>query len=78
MFIGDSIVVEITRYQNICKKYFKSPETVNCGIHGDKTQHFLWRAKNLFIRPSVKFIVVHCGTNNLEYNNPINIAIGNS
>ena len=54
----------------------KSPKTVNCGILGDKTQHVLWGAKNLFISPSVKFIVVHFGTNNLDYNNPIDIAKG--
>ena len=57
------------------KKYFKSPNTVNCGIPGDKTQHVLCRAKNLGILPSVKFIVV-CGINNLDYNNPIDIAKG--
>ena len=57
-------------------KHFKSPKTVNSGIPGDKTQHVLWRAKNLFIPPSVTFIAVHCGTNNLDYNNPIGIAKG--
>ena len=77
LLVGDSIVVERTWYQIIWKKYFKSPKTVNCGIAGDKTQHVLWRAKNVFIPPSVKFIVVHCGTNNLEYNDPIDIAQGN-
>ena len=76
LLIGDSIVVGLTRYQYIWKKYFKFPKTVNCGIPGDETQHVLWRAKNLFIPPSVKFIVVHCGTNNLDYNNPIDIAKG--
>ena len=74
LFIGDSIVAGLTRYQNIWKKYFKSPKTVNCGIPGDKTQHVFWRATNLFIPPSAKSIVVHCGTNNLDYNNPIDIA----
>ena len=47
LLIGDSIVVAITRYQNIWKKYFKFQKTVNGGIPGDKTQHLLWRAKNL-------------------------------
>ena len=76
LLIGDSIVVGLTRYQNICKKYFQFPKTVNCVIPGDKTQHVLWRAKNLFIPPSVKFIVIHCETNNLDYNDPIDIAKG--
>ena len=76
LLIGDYIVVWLTRYQNIWKKYFKFPKTVNCGIPGDKTQHFRWRAKNLFIPPSVKFIVIHRGTNNLDYNDFIDIAKG--
>ena len=60
LLIGDSTVVGLTRYKNIWKKYFKFPKTVNCGIPGDKTQHVPWRAKNLFIPPSLKFIVIHC------------------
>ena len=68
LLIGDSIVVGLSRYQNICKKYFKSPKTVNCGIPGDKTQHVLWRA--------VKLLVIRCGTNNFNYNDPIDIAKG--
>ena len=51
LLVGNSIVAGLTRYQNIWKKYFKSPKTVNCGIPGDKTQHVLWKAKNLFIPP---------------------------
>ena len=68
--------IRLSRYQNIWKKYFKSPKTVNCGMPGDKTQHVPWRAKNLFIHRSVKFIVVHCETNNLDYNDSIDIAKG--
>ena len=45
-------------------------------LPGDKTQHVLWRAKNLFIPLSVKFIVIHCGTNNLDYNDPIDNTKG--
>ena len=76
LLIGDSIAAGLTCYQNVWKKYFKFPKTVNCGTPRDKTQHVLWRAKNLFIPPSVKFIVIHRGTNNLDYNDPIDIAKG--
>ena len=41
-----------------------------------KTQHVLWRAENLVIPSSVKFIIVHCGTNNLDYDDPNCIAKG--
>ena len=39
-------------------------------------KHVLWRAKNLFIPQSVKFIVINCETNNLDSNDPIDIAKG--
>ena len=48
-------------------------KTVNCSIPGDKTQHVLWRA---IYSTSVKFISIHCGTNNLDYNNSIDVAKG--
>ena len=76
LLIGDSIVAGLTWYQNIWKKYFKFQEIVNCGIPGGNPQRVLWKAKNLFIPPSVRFIVIHCGANNLDYNDPIDIAKG--
>ena len=41
LLIGDSSFAGLTRCQNIWKKYFKFPKTVNCDIPGDKTQHVL-------------------------------------
>ena len=76
LIIGDSTVAGLSHYQNVWKKYFKFPKTVNCGIPGGKTQHVLWRAKNLFNPRSVKFIAIYCGTNNLDYNDPIDNAKG--
>ena len=72
--MGDSIVARLSRYQNLCKKYFKNITTVNCGISGDKAEHGLWRAKDLFIPPSIKFIIMQCGTNNLYPNDLYVIA----
>ena len=59
LLIGHSNTVGLTCYQNVWNKYFNFQKTVHCGIHGDKTQHVLWRVKNLFIPPSAKFIVIH-------------------
>ena len=36
----------------------------------------MWTAENLVIPSSVKFIIVHCGTNNLDYDDPNCIAKG--
>ena len=76
LLIGDSIIYGLSRYKNVWNKYFGFSKTVNCGISGDKTQHVLWRAENLVIPSSVKFIIVHCGTNNLDYDDPNCIAKG--
>ena len=70
LLIGDPIVAGLSCYKNVWQKYFKSPKTVNCSIPGDKTQHVLWRAENLPIRSSIIFIVIHCGTNNLDFDDP--------
>ena len=76
LLIGDSIIYGLSRYKNVWNKYFGFSKTVNCGISVDKTQHVLWRAENLVIPSSVKFIIVHCGTNNLDYDDPNCIAKG--
>ena len=36
----------------------------------------IWTAENLPIPSSVKFIVIHCGVNNLDYDEPNIIAKG--
>ena len=57
--IGDSVVAGRSRYHMKWKKYFKPYKALNCGIPGDRTQHVLWRAENLSVPPSVKYVVVH-------------------
>ena len=57
-------------------EYFKFPKLVNCGTPGDKTQYVLRRAENLPIPSSVKFVAIHCGTNNLDYDDPNIISKG--
>ena len=67
LLIGDSIVAGLSRYQMVWKKYFKQYKALNYGIPGDRTHHILWRAEDLSVSPSVKYVVVHCGTNNLDH-----------
>ena len=68
LLIGDSIVAELSHFKKVWQKYFKLPKALHCGIPGDKTQHVLWKPENLPISSFVKFIVIHCGTNNFDYN----------
>ena len=60
ILIGDSIVKCLSRYKKVWQKYFEPYETLNFGISGDKTQHVLWRVKNMDLPDSLKFVMVHC------------------
>ena len=72
ILIGDSIVSGLTRYESVWTNFFEN--SINLGIGGDGTQHVLWRLRNTRISPYVKFVVVHCGTNNLDFNTPLDIS----
>ena len=70
VLIGDSIVTSIWR------SFFKTFDTLNYGIDGDCTQHVLWRAENATLPNSLKYVVIHCGTNNIDRDQPRDIANG--
>ena len=74
LLIRDSIAAGLSRYQKAWKKYFKLYKAVNCGIPGDRIQHILWRAEDLSVPPSATYVVVHCGTNNLDHDKPKTIV----
>ena len=61
---------------NIWRTFFKTFQTLNYGISGDRTQHVLWRAENATLPNSLKYVVIHCGTNNIDRDQPQDIAIG--
>ena len=71
--IGDSIAADLIRYKNIWDKNFNR-DTANCGIGGDKTQNVLWRSKNIPLPHSFRYVVLNCGTNNLDMENPDEIS----
>ena len=76
VLIGDSIVAGLSRYANIWRSFFKIFDTLNYGIGGDCTQHVLWRAENATLPNSLKYVVIHCGTNNIDRDQPRDIANG--
>ena len=43
---------------------------------GDRTQHVLWRIENGEILLNLQVAFVHCGTNNLDHDNPAEIRDG--
>ena len=51
-------------------------KALHFGIFGDRTQHVLWRVEGSSVTLSVKYVVVHCGTNNLDHDEPKIIVDG--
>ena len=49
-------------------------EGINFGTGGDRVENVLWRTKNPLKPPSLKNVVVLCGTHNLFTDFPLDIA----
>ena len=77
VLLGDSLVANLSRYPSVWDHHLKPLNAVNCGIGGDRTQHVLWRAENMYLPSSVSVAVIHCGTNNIDFNvyQPDDIAL---
>jgi len=74
LLIGDSLISGLSRYESVWKTYFFKRNTLNCGFRGDRCLNVLWRAKFMVLPQSVKHIIIHCGTNDLNNSTPVNIA----
>ena len=72
--IGDSIAAGIARFTDVCHNFFRNG--LNLGIGGDRTEHVIWRADNLSFQASIQCVIIHCGTNNIKFNNAADIANG--
>lgn len=46
------------------------------GVVGDRVENVLWRARNISLPRTTSFMITHRGTNNLNPNQPIDIASG--
>ena len=75
IIIGDSIVAGLTRYTNIWNNLFGN-SFINLGISGDRVENVLWRAREIPFIPSLKNVVILCGTNNINKDSPYDIAQG--
>ena len=72
IIIGDSVAVGLSRYSNVWETFLK--ESVNLGIGGDRTQHIFWRLERLPAPSHLKYVIIHCGTNNISKDSPSEIA----
>ena len=49
-------------------------DTLSCGIWGGKVKNLPWWTENLEFPPTIRQVVIHCGTNNIEANMSNDIA----
>ena len=75
IIIRDSIVAGYTRYTNVCNNLFGN-RFINFSINGDRVENILWRASDIPFLPSLKNVVILCGTNNINKDSPYDIAQG--
>ena len=76
LLVGDSLVNGFARYHRVWSKYLEPLRALNFGVGGDRTQHVLWRIENGEIPLNLQVAIIHCGTNNLDRDNPAEIRDG--
>ena len=69
---GDSIAAGLARFTDVWHNF--SRNALNLGIGEDRTEHVISRVGNLSFPASIKYVIIHCGTNNTKFNNPTDIA----
>ena len=74
VLIGDSIIANFDKCNDNFDKFFLSFHALNFGISGDKIQNVLYHVCNMTLPTSVEYIIIHCGTNNLGSNSPLQIS----
>ena len=73
--VGDSIVAGLSRYTNIWNNLFGN-RLINLGVGGDRVENVLWRARDILFFPSLKNVIIFCGTNNVNKDSPYDIFHG--
>ena len=68
--IGDSITAGVASFSNTWYKFFRN--ALNLGIRYC-TEHVIWRVNNLSYPASLKYVIIHCGPNNIKFNHPNDI-----
>ena len=58
----------LTLYTNVWNNLFGN-RFVSLGISGDRVENVLWRATDISFLPSLKNVVILCGTNNINHIN---------
>ena len=57
-------------------KGFEKTHAINLGISGDHVENVLWTAQDISLQHATLFEIIHCGINNVDQNQPEDIAAG--
>ena len=76
MVIGDWIVAGLRRYPMVWRNFILQYKTVNLGIGGDRIENVLWRINDKVLPKSIRSVVIHCGTNNINTSSSDEISVG--
>ena len=71
---GDSTAAGLASFGDVWHNFFHN--AFHLGIAGDRTEHIILRVDDLSFQASMKYVIIHCGTNIIKFNNPIDIANG--
>ena len=74
--IGDSIVAGLRRYPTVCRNFILQYKTVNLEIGGDRIENVCWRINDIVLPKSIRSVVIHCGTNNIDTSSSDEISVG--
>ena len=74
--ISDSIEAGLRRYTTVCRNFILQYKTINLGIGGDRIENVLWRINDIVLPKSIRSVVIHCGTNNIDTSSSDEISVG--
>ena len=74
--IGHSIVAGLRPYPTVQRNFILKYKTVNPGIGGDRIKNVLWRINDIVLPKSIRSVVIHCGTNNINTSSSDEISVG--
>ena len=75
MVIGDSIVAGLRCYQTVWRNLILQYKTVNLGTGGDQIENVLWRIDDIVLPKSIRSVVIHWGTNNIDASSSDEISV---
>lgn len=72
IFVSISVAAGFRRYTCVWRNYFE--DAINLGIGGDCVENVLWRVQDTSLLDATSFVLIHCSTNNINQNQPKDIA----